>query len=298
MIRSFSPPRRNGLAFQAPVGLLLLVGAALAFLQSSRVAAGPELLVYLLLGLLLLAPLPLLGYRIYALLRARYLLERDGLHLIWGLRTEDIPLTEIEWVRPVSDLVRRLPLPLLNWPGAILGARQVRGLGLVEFMAADVAHMVLIGTPHKVYAISPANPSQFLRVFQSMAELGSLTPIPAASVFPRFLVEQTWADPIGRILLVSSMILELVLLTWVTLSIPGRQTISLGFSPNVQPAEPGPSARLMLLPVLNTINLIFDLAAGFFFFRRPEQVPLAYLLWGSAVVSPLLLLIAVFYILR
>jgi hypothetical protein len=171
-------------------------------------------------------------------------------------------------------------------------------LGLAEYMAADTAHMVLIGTPHKVYAISPANPSQFLRVFQSMAELGSLAPIPAVSVYPRFLIDQAWTDRAARSLLVSSIVLELALLVWVTLAIPGRESISLGFSPNVQPAEPGPSARLMLLPVLNTINLIFDLAAGFFFYRLPEQAPLAYLLWGSAVVSPLLLLLAVYYILR
>jgi hypothetical protein len=287
-----------GLIFQIPLGLLLLVAAAFAIYQSSRVAAGPELLVYLLLGLLLLIPIPLLVYRIYALTRARYLLERDGLHLIWGLRAEDIPLTEIVWVRPASDLVRRLPLPWLSLPGAILGTRRVRGMGTVEFMASDIAHMVLVGTGPKVYVISPANLRQFLIAFQRTAELGSLAPIQSVSVYPRLLINQAWADLPARILLVMSVVLELALFAWVTLAIPGRQSVSLGFSPDLQPADPGSPGRLMLLPMLNGIILVIDIASGFFFFRKTEQLPLAYLLWGSTLFTSLLMLLAVFFILR
>ena len=287
-----------GLAVQVPVSLLLLAGSGLAILQSTRVEAGPVLLIYLLLTVLLLAPLPVLGYRIYALWLANYSLERDGLHLRWGLRSEDIPLSEITWVHPVSDLAGGLPLPWFSWPGAILGVSQVHGLGSVEFMAADRRRMVLVGTPQRVFAISPAHPDEFTRIFQRTLELGSLSPMTAQSVHPSFLINRAWTDPAGRILLVSSLVLELALLAWVSLTIPGRVSIALGFTPAGQPVTPGPAAALMLLPVLNTINLIVDLAGGFFFFRLPDQKPLAYLLWASAVISPVLLLLAVYTILR
>jgi hypothetical protein len=49
-------------------------------------------------------PVPFLGYRAYALLRADYYIDRDSLAMLWGLRVEDIPLTDIEWVRPASDV--------------------------------------------------------------------------------------------------------------------------------------------------------------------------------------------------
>ena len=287
-----------GLAVQVPASLLLLAGSGLAILQATQVEAGPTLLIYLLLTVLLLAPLPVLGYRIYALWLANYSLERDGLHLRWGLRSEDIPLNEITWVHPISDLAGRLPLPWFCWPGAFLGARQVHGLGSVEFMAADRRRMVLVGTRQRVYAISPAHPDEFIRIFQRTIELGSLSPMAAQSVSPSFLVNRAWADPTGRILLVSGLVLELALLTLVSLSIPGRTSIALGFDPSGLPATPGPAAALMLLPVLNTINLVVDLAGGFFFYRLPDQKPLAYLLWASAVISPLLLLLAVYTILR
>jgi len=45
-----------------------------------------------------------------------------GLRLRWGLRAEDIPLPEIEWIRPASDLGFHLPKPFLSMPGALLGA--------------------------------------------------------------------------------------------------------------------------------------------------------------------------------
>jgi hypothetical protein len=298
MIRLFFPPRRNGLLLQSAASLFLMAGGALALLKASQIEAGPELLVYLLLASLVLIPLPLLGYRIYALWRAHYGLERDGLRLSWGLRAEDIPLTDIEWVRPAGDLVGRLSLPWSSWPGAVLGVRRVRGLGVVEFFAVDRSHLVLVGTYRKIFAISPSDPDEFIRIFKSVTELGSLSPIPAQSAYPTLLVGGAWSDPAARIFIISGLVLELALLAWVTLAIPSRANISLGFTPSGQPALPGPAARLMLLPVLNTINLMVDLLAGLFFFRKVELKPLAYLMWAGAIISPLLLLAAVYTILQ
>src|SRR5512140_1313505 len=207
----FLPPRRSGLAFNL-AGLVVLAGAAgLVFLQVYQRGSGTEFVFGLLLMILLALPLPLIAYRAYALFQAHYILERDGLRLRWGLRAEDIPLPEIEWVRPANELGFRLPLPFLQWPGAILGTRQVEGLGTVEFLAGDVNALLLVATPHKVYAISPADARGFLRSFRQIVELGSLTPIASYSVRPVAFAQQVWNDRLGRSLLLGGLLLSLLL---------------------------------------------------------------------------------------
>lgn len=66
----------------------------------TETAVGPVFLRYLLLAGLCLLPLPLLVYRFRALQRAHYILERDGIRLRWGLRAEDIPMDQVDWVHP------------------------------------------------------------------------------------------------------------------------------------------------------------------------------------------------------
>ncbi|RPJ43086.1 MAG: hypothetical protein EHM21_11990, partial [Chloroflexi bacterium] len=120
----FYPPRRRGLLFHALLILGLGGASALAFFYGLNQQSGSvqtySVLLWLV-SLLLFAPLPWIVYRAFALARASYRLERDGLRLRWGMRAEDIPLPDVEWVRRPADLATSLPLPPLHWPGAILG---------------------------------------------------------------------------------------------------------------------------------------------------------------------------------
>ena len=105
--------------------------------QSHPRTSGTNFVAYLLISLTRICAYPVFGYRAYALLRADYYIDRDSLAMLWGLRVEDIPLTDIEWVRPASDLTNPLVLPRFRLPGAILGTRRHPDLGLVEFIASD-----------------------------------------------------------------------------------------------------------------------------------------------------------------
>jgi Bacterial PH domain len=292
----FIPPRRRGLALQISVTLILFGGATFSFVQAQQSQAGPDFLARLLLSLVLFAPTPFLGYRSYALSRAGYRLERDGLRMRWGFRSEDIPLPEIEWIRPANELAIKLPLPWLHWPGSILGTRQVEGLGPIEFMASDLNTLLLVATPQRIFAISPAEPKAFLSAFQSLNELGSLAPLPALSVYPTFVIGRLWDDRLARGLLLTSLALEGGLLAWVGLTIPSHPVISLGFLPTGGVEVPGPGARLLLLPVINGIDLFIDLVLGLYFYRRPTRKPMAYLLWSTAIFSALLFYLAVWFI--
>ncbi len=281
------------------------IGAAIFLLGSSaglmilalQQQVGALFVFFLLLSLILFAPLPVMIYRTYALSNAYYSLERDGLRIRWGLRAEDIPLPEIEWVRPASDMGFRLPLPWLKVPGAILGTRHSAELGLIEYLASDQDSLILIATPQKVYAISPEDARGFVRAFQYTIELGSLTPLKAYSVLPAAFAQRVWNERPARISLIIGFLLTLALLIYVSLLIPTRGAISLGFTAQLQPAEPGPPERLLLLPVLGLMAYLADLLAGMYFYRRPEDRPTAYMLWISSAFTPILLFLATFFIL-
>lgn len=251
-------------------------------------AAGLDFLLHMMIALVLLAPLPVVLYRLYALLSAVYELRREGLQIRWGLRREDIPLNDIEWIRPATELGFRLPMPWLRWPGAILGTRKVVELGAVEFMSADLAHMLLVATPEKVYAISPDDINGFMALFRQMNELGSLAPLEPQSVYPRLLVGRVWEDRRARLLILSGFVVGLILLGVVSIAIPNLETIAW-----LTLGSTAPSERLLLLSVLAGILWLVDLVSGIFIYRRGGDMRLAaYLLWGTSALTGLLLLAA------
>ena len=128
-------------------------------------------MVSLVVILVTLPPLPFFGYRLFSLLRADYILDRDSLAFYWGLRVEDIPLNDIEWIRPATDLSTPLRIPTLSLPGALLGMRRHPDLGAVEFIAAEKKKLLLVATAKRTYAISPEDAATFLSTFRRATEM-------------------------------------------------------------------------------------------------------------------------------
>lgn len=293
----FFPHRRSGLLLHSGLAILLLAGSALCMVAALNQEVGSYFVLLLLFSLILLPPAALAIYRGYALLQASYILERDGLRLRWGLRSEDIPLSEIEWIRPASDLGFHLPMPRFCTPGAILGTRYLPDLGMIEFMASETKTLLLVATRERIFAISPEDPRHFARNFQRSMELGSLTPLEAHSTVPAAFLQRVWEDKTARLLLISGLALTAALFIFVGIVIPGRGSVSIGYNALGQPNEPTTPERLLLLPVLAALVFGSDLIAGMYFYRLEEQQPIAYLLWGSSVITSLLLIIAVLFIL-
>jgi hypothetical protein len=296
----FHPERRPGYFFQAGIILLFVAAGIMGLWQAAQAEIGPVFLLYLLPALLGVVVVPVLAYRLYALYGSHYALERDGIRLRWGLRYEDIPMTAVLWVHPASELAApdSLPLPRLRWHGSVLGVRNLQGMGSVEFLAASSRELILIATPERAFAISPVEREAFLQAFQRFTEMGSLTPLDARSLYPTFLVSRVWASVPARVLLLASFALSLILLIWVSLAIPWRTQVYLGFDSTGAPGDAVPAVRLLLLPVINTFFVLADLLLGLFFYRREDSQPLSYLLWTSGAFTSLLFLIAVFFILR
>lgn len=296
----FHPPRRLGTILHLVLVVIFAGLGTLGLVQMAEVQAGMAFLASIAPVALALMLVPFLFYRLLALHRSSYLLERDGIRLTWGLRSEDIPMDSVMWVGDAHDLGYHLPRPFISLPGSVLGTRTLPDGKPVEFLASSQRGVVVIITPQRAFAISPADPAGFLGSFRRLAEYGSLAPLEARSVFPQVLISRSWSDRWTRILLVGGLILALALLAWVSLEVPNHAQIALHLSPGgtFVPEDLVPGIQLMLLPVLNMAFFAADLVLGLYFYRHPETQPLAYLVWSSSVLASVLLLVAVSYILR
>jgi hypothetical protein len=292
----FPPARRFGFLIHIIVIALLAAMSVFGFMNLTRAQVGPAFVLYLLMALLAFVPIPFLGYRAYALLRADYYIDRDSLAMLWGLRVEDIPLTDIEWVRPASDLTRPLLLPRFRLPGAVLGTRRHPDLGLVEFIASSSRNLILIATSKRIFAISPQNAAGLVHTFARATEMGSLMPAEPKSVYPSFLVTQAWESPMARFLWMSGILLNLGLMVWVGILIPSLPKIALGFNPFGTPNQPVSSAQLILLPLISSLMFVAGIAAGLYFYRWERQRPLAFIVWLSSTVCAFLFLMAVLFL--
>lgn len=293
--RQFPPSRRPGLILHGFLVVLLLAASAWAFINLSRQTLGLYFAVYLVLGLASFAPVPLLAYRAYALSRAEYVLNRDSLELRWGLRDEEIPLMDIEWMRPVTDLTEPLAAPATTMTGAVLGLRRHRDLGIVEFIASEKRNLLLIATPRRVYAISPADPGEFTQTFARAVELGSLSSAQSRSVYPSFVLIEAWRSGLVRFLWLAALFLNTGLIVWTSLLIPSLAQVSLVFGPG-RSAGAVPATQLVILPLLSGFLTLGGWGAGLYYYRWPEQRVLSVVIWAFSALCGLLFLIAVLFV--
>jgi hypothetical protein len=290
------PPSRRGLTFQISLIILSAVLVAVFAILASQEPIGFRFSIYILVAALAFFPLPFLAYWSYSLYRANYSLDREKLTINWGLRQEQIPVSEVEWVHPIEAQASRVPLPIIHLPGAIIGVRNHPDLGQVEFLASDTNNLLLVATSRRVFAISPQDMKSFLEDIQHAIELGSLTPAAPHSVFPTFVLGQAWESLLARYLWLAGLFLNIGLFGWVTILIPTLRQIPLGFLPSGAVGEPVPAAGLILLPGVSLFFTLIGWVAGLTFYRRTDHHLLAYIVWASGVVSTLLFLVAVMFI--
>lgn len=290
------PPPRRGLTLQLTLIIFAALAAMVFAILASREPIGLRFTIFILVAALAFFPLPFLAYGLYSLYRANYGLDREKLTITWGLRVEQIPVAEVEWVRPADAQAIPLALPFFHLPGAITGARHHPDLGQVEFLASDSRMLLLVATSKRVFAISPMDTTGFMQNIQHAIELGSLSPIAPKSVYPTFVVVQAWESMLARYLWIAGLLLNIGLLGWVSLLIPSLGHIPLGFLPSGAAGDLVPGAGLILLPGLSLFFTIIGWVAGLTLYPRPNQRALAHILWASGVISSLLFLVAVMYI--
>ena len=292
----FTPPRRKGYILYAGLTLVLLGLSGFLLIFALDQQSSGFFVLTLLGAVLALIPIPFILYAIYSLLRAKYILDREGLKLRWGLRVVDIPMPDIEWVRMANASQPALPTPAWGFTGLMRGVKHSPDLGEVEFLASDQSCLVLVGTAAKVFAISPEKPNDFLRAFQSTFELGSITPLKPISNQAGTFFSAVFADRRARLVIIVETVLILALLVTVALIIPSRPTVTLGYQSAGIKVAPSPSDRLLLLPVLSFFALVVDLSLGFFLFRTKRTRAVAYLTMASGLIAPVLFFLSLLFL--
>jgi hypothetical protein len=292
----FPPPRQRGLAFLTALVVTLAVLIGVFAWLASRQPVGPPFVTYVLLAAVLFFPFPLLAYRLYALQRANYNLDRNRLAITWGLRVEQIPISDIEWVRPWDVLAVHPPLPLLRLPGSVVGIRHHPDFGTIEYLASEARSLLLVATSDQVFAISPSDPASFVQTIQRAIEMGSLSPSAHESVHPSFVVVEAWGSALARYLWLAGLFLNIGLLAWVSLIVPSLGRVALGFGPSGAPGQQVPAVALILVPAVSLFCCALGWVAGLGFYRRQDHRILAHVVWASGVIATLLFLLGVMFL--
>lgn len=292
----FAPPKRRGTILYLGLTLLLMGASGFLLIFALDQQSSGFFVIALLVAILVLLPVPFIIYATYGLMRARYELTREGLKIRWGLRSVDIPMADIEWVRTADSTPMKVPLPGWRMGGLLRGVVHSSDLGEVEFLASDQTRLVLVGSAKKVYAISPENNNDFLKAFQSAFELGSITPLKSTSTQAGTFFISVFRDRLARIFILLDLAWLAALLITTAILISSRQTVLLGYQAAGTPSEPALSDRLLLLPALNFFSLVAVFTSGFFFFRNPQTRNLAYITLASGMITPILFFIALLFI--
>ena len=202
----FAPSRWKGILFLTTVcGLLIFLEIRL-FRQFNTSNVGLQFFLLLIALLIFAVPLIFLLYRLYSLIFSVYYLERDGLHIQWGLRKEVIPLNAIEWIRSPAEMTEDVPWSVLPMPGAYLGTVEVDEHLTYEFLASDMSKMLFLRTSRFVYVVSPQNPAAFMTGFERILQMGTLTNVPWTTARPGNWILEAWHSKAGRISTLLSML--------------------------------------------------------------------------------------------
>jgi len=291
------PVRSRGLVLHL---VLILANSAISgyllFLALTSQVRGVFIL-YLLASIITFLPAPFLFYQLYALTRAKYILSRNGIGIQWGLRTEDIPISDIEWIRLPRDFVNKVAPPPLRLPGAVLATVRDRDLGIIEYIAAEPEELVLIATPAKIFALSPGSPQAFINDFHRSAELGSFTPIQKQSSQPQLIISRLAGDKTARSFLAASLGISLLMLIAVSFIIPNLSTVPLGLEAAADRQQASPAERLILLPLLSLLVFFLDLAYGAYLYRKQGFRNAAYIVFFSSLILPISFSVLIIFIL-
>ncbi|MBR6089512.1 MAG: hypothetical protein IKP86_06240 [Anaerolineaceae bacterium] len=298
---TYAPSRGKGLLFLVPVcgGLTALEIFLLQHFDSTEIGT---LFILLLIAVLLIAvPLVFLLYRLFSLIFSSYRLERDGLHIHWGLRAEVIPLNAIEWIRHPQEMIVDVPWSVLPMPGAYLGTVPIDEQLTFEFLASDMNTMLFLGTSRYIYVISPRDPSAFLSGFERILQMGALTNINWTTARPAGWILEAWQNRIGRISTIISLILIISLFVLTGIHFESGKTVQMLFSPEGKQLDSIyariSTVNMLAIPVCAAFIWLTGTIVGLRLYQNRKYRRIAELIWvgvSAAVFQCLAAGIAVF----
>ncbi|MCH7587715.1 MAG: hypothetical protein IIC78_06735 [Chloroflexi bacterium] len=284
---SLYPPKRQGILFGLALLGFLILGLSTGIGQLATGLITPLLGLWTALVIICIPLLLIVIYRLYGLINATYVLNRDGFFLRWGLASDEIPLEKIRDIVPLNKISAGLrPKPGFWWPGCVIGSRAIENLGLFEFFSsAPSSRSVVISLENRNLVISPPNMDDFIQTFHDVVRLGSLEEIPEKTARPNFFSAQLWSDILARVLIIFGLITFLSLLAYISIQMGALpDVVPFGFDADGNPDPLVPAARLIILPLVGGFFWVIDLIMGAWLFRNKNNRPVAYIIWGLSIV--------------
>lgn len=292
----FRPVLLGGLALNLLITAICIVLMAFSFNFFSAQQPGPLFFLSFLIAIGLFVPIGFFAYRVYALVTATYELTRNSLRLRWGLRSETIPLTEINWIRTPAELNLDVPWPFLPTPGAYIGGVHIAEGDEVEFMASSLRTMLFIGTPTAIYGISPRLPSLFMTAYERMLQLGILTEAERQTIQPADWFVMSFRSRILRFSMILSLLMVALLALWLGFRLSRAEFVQFGWTASGLLRDPVPVGNAMILPALSGLSWAINFVAGVRLYRSDELQRTAEILWGSSVPICAFFLLAGFFV--
>lgn len=276
------------------VAVVLLGFAAFAsVLFAIRQPVGFGMFLGLLVGLIcggLAIVLLAFTYGYYAL---RYRLGRQALIIRWLGREEVVPFQSVDGIFAGARLGQAMRVRGLNWPGYHVGVGRTRSMGLVRYYTTtgDLNEVALIVTSSATYALSPADPEGFRRDLIRRVQAFDENPEAADEPSPPPTLPPMLRDltlPVGLLASLAIIVLSVVYIWAKWDGLP--DVIPIHFAADGTPNVFGPKDDVYKILGIGVAILVANVGLGLALYARERA--LARMLWTTAVVVQLLVLVA------
>ena len=279
-----------GRGFATGIGLMTLitlVTAALIGLAASQPVSFGTFIVGLAvtLGVLLVA---LLAYWVYGLAGAAYTLDRNAFVIRWGTSRQVVPTAAIERIFTGDEIEGGVRFYGGRWPGHWVGHGELLDAGPTLFYATQpLREQIFVVTPALTYAVSPADPEDFLDSLRQRVAMGPTQAMEQSSQRPTVLEWSIWQDWLGLALLGTGTLALVSLLAMVSFRFPRLPLlIPLHFGRSGFPDRLGPRAEVFLVPLIGLLTILVNGALGSILYNRNKVA--SYILWGGSILVQLL----------
>ncbi len=289
---NFQPqPTRSGFILLA---IAFVTGVATAWLVGIMLQqASPSTMFQWLLALFVM--LLVTGLALYWAIIAfklHYHINRNGLEIEWGLGQQRIPFDNIKQIVFGKNLAENAAYRGINLAGLRFGNGDLAGYGALKFRTtAPIESSLLIVTVDQSYVISPNQPENFLKAWQTRQPLGPTQSWTEGAYRNWPLNIPVLNDQLMWALLGAAAFLLLSLLGSISFNYadyPGALPVhfdTLGRADRI-----APKIELFILPAVGGIVWLVNAVLGTLVY--PKERVAAYLLWGSTAVMQFCLWIA------
>lgn len=296
----FKPARSAG----GVIGFAMLVavgGLWVGLAYAARaIGSGPVAALIVLAAVLVLPLVAWLTYWLWGYLSLKYSVSRDGLEIRWAASRQIVPMAAITHILTGRPYARGLSG--FRWPGHEVGRAacetdEGRLTETLVYATTPPEGQLLVVTPHLAYAISPANPAQFVDELKLRRAMGPVQQIDQETRQPRWARLDLWRDWTAlRFLALAGLLnaIAFAVVIWRYPVLPEEVAMQFRYDPELAIAVPGAPRDLSYIWTLPGIGLAVAVGNGILGAIVHSKVRMATVILAvAAVLTQIALLIVI-----